>query len=185
MSPLTLNYQGLLGLPSPQAFTQAMAQATGIDLAYWEGYYGVSIGVPAQDPSQPTDLTATLVPVAYSDPTQDPDNEPLSYRRLVLGDYLACCQRFLTPTDAASPTALSAWLAATHGLYFAPTDLVLGTVVVDPALPDRLDLTVTVAPGNYVWTGAATLFIVTPNHLARLAYPGVAKGLIWSDVLTA
>lgn len=182
MAPLALNYQGLLGLPSSTAFTKAIQQAIGVDLTYWESYYGVTLGTPEDNPSS-DDPHATWVPVVYTNPCQDPDDEPLSYTRLNLGEYLDCCLRYLTADDIASSTTLCAWLLAKHGLYFDPADLTLGTITADPDRSDRQTIVATVAAGNYVWYGTVTLYVVASHHLALYAYPGTAKGLQWSDVL--
>lgn len=183
MTTLSLNYKGLLTLPSMQAFTGAVSQALGsVDLTYWETYYGVTLGVPVADAAS-TDPHATLCPITYTDPSQDPANEPLSYRRLNLGEYMDCCSRFVTAADLLDTSTLAAWFVAKHGVYFDPADLTIAPAVADPTFADRQAVAVTVAGSNYVWYGQATLYLVDSTHLALRAYPRVAKGLQWSDAL--
>lgn len=182
MTMLTLNYQSLLDQPSQAAFIAAIDQALGMDLAYWQSYYGVTLNAPTVDASI-DDPHAALVALTYANPFQDPENEPLSYLRLDLGEYLECCQRYLTADHVTDATALCAWFQSALGLYFDPTGLTLGSVTPDPDRTDRSTITVTVADGNYVWFGTATLYVVAANHLALYAYPGTAKGLIWPDVM--
>lgn len=183
MAKLSLNYQGLLALPSAQAFAGAVSQALGgLDLTYWETYYGVSLGIPTADGSS-VDPHDTLCPVIYTNPCQDPSNEPLAYSRLNLGEYMACCQRYLTSDDIATSGTLANWFISKHGVYFDQPDLSIAAPAVDPERDDRQQVVITVADGNYVWYGQATLYLVDSTHLALLAYPGTAKGLQWSDVL--
>lgn len=185
MATLTLHYKGLLGLPPAQAFAGAVSQALGgLDLTYWETYYGVILGTPSANAAS-SDPHDALCPVTYTNPCQDPDDEPLAYARLDLGEYLTCCQRYLTAADIASPTTLAAWFMTTHGIYFDPTALTIGTPTADPNRSDRQVVAITVADGNYVWYGTVTLYVVDSTHLAFHAYPGTAKGLQWSDVLAA
>lgn len=176
------NYRTLLSEDDAQAFKDALRQSMAFDLDQWLSTYGASLGTPTAI-VDPLTNTLTSIAMTYSNPYQDPVDEPIYYTRLDLGAYLSCCLRYLTADDITSLDTLCAWFQAKHGLYFTPAKLAMSVVSPDPIRVDRQLIQVSVVDGNYVWVGQVTLYVVAADHLALRAYPGLAKGLQWSDVL--
>jgi hypothetical protein len=177
-----LDYSSLLALPDNEAFTNAMSTTLAVDFTNLLSQLSVTMGLPTTPDSTQPQLTD--VPLTSTNPAQT-QPESIEYMRLDLGQYMDCCQRYISQANAASATTVAAWMQSEHGLWFDPTTLTLGTITQDPTRSDRTLMTVSVATTNYVWVGTVTLYVVAANHLALLAYPGVAKGLIQADVMAA
>ena len=184
MSTFELDYQPLLKQTDLLAFKGALNQVLAIDIDHWLSMNFATIGTPAPADWSTDDPLLTAVPVKYSNPYQDPIAEPMAYRRLELGAYMDCCLRYLKQSDIATVDALCAWFMSVHGLYFADTAISF-TASIDPKDSAQTLVTVTVTDGNYVWVGNVILYQVADNSLRLLAYPGVARGLQWADVLTS
>jgi hypothetical protein len=174
-----LDYANLLGLPDIQAFEQALSTTLVTNWTTLLTKLSVTMGVPTTpDSDQPT---LTDVPLTSALPSQT-QPEYVEYTRLDFSAYMACCQRYISVDNAATAATVATWLQSVHGLWFDPTTLTLGTVTPDPTRSDRSTMTVSVAATNYVWVGTVTLYVVADNHLALLAQPGTAKGLVQADL---
>jgi hypothetical protein len=177
-----LDYTSLLALPDSEAFTNALSTTLAVDFTQLLSNLSVTMGLPTVPDSTQPQLTD--VPLTSTNPAQT-QPESIEYVRLNLGQYMDCCQRYISQANAASAATVAAWLQSAHGLWFDPTKLTLSAITSDPTRTDRQLMTVSVDPTNYVWVGSVTLYVVAANHLALLARPGVAKGLIQADVMAA
>jgi hypothetical protein len=179
----SLDYSTLLDMPDLSAFQNAMSMVLVTDFVNLLKQTQCTMGLPVA--ASTTDPLFTEVPLVSSSPLQaQPEN--IGYERLDFGAYLECCLRYISLNDAESQPNVANWLQFKHNLWFDPSKLSLGPLTTDPSgRTDRQLKTVSVAPTNYLWTGTATLYVVAANHIALLAYPGVARGLIQSDVMAA
>ena len=175
-----LDYASLLALSDEQALLSALSTKLVTDFSALLTKLSVTMGLPTV-PNSATP-TYTSVPLISTNPAQT-QPESINYTRLNLASYMTCCQHYLSTADAVSAETVAAWFQSEHGLWFDPTKLTLSTQTVDSTRSDRMLMTVTVDPTNYVWVGSVTLYVVAANHLALLAVPGVAKGLIQADVM--
>lgn len=179
----SLDYSTLLDTDDLSAFQAAMSTFLAADFVNLLKQTQCTLGLPvASSVSYPL---LTEVPLVSSSPRQA-QPESIGYTRLNLGNYLDCCLRYISLNDAGSPETVANWLQFKHHLWFDPAKLTLGPLTADPAgRNDRQLMTVAVAATNYLWAGTATLYVVAADHIALQAYPGVAKGLLQSDVMAA
>jgi hypothetical protein len=175
-----LDYASLLAQPDQQAFLSALSTKLATNFSTLLTQLSVTMGLPTVPNS--AEPTLTQVPLTSTNPAQT-QPESIEYMRLDLGDYMTCCQRYISTANVASADAVAAWFMNVHDLYFDPTKLTLSSITQDPSRSDRQLMTVSVDPTNYVWVGSVTLYVVVANHLALLTTPGIAKGLIQSDVM--
>lgn len=175
-----LNYGALLALPDQEAVFGAVQTAMAFDLKSALARLKLMLGEPqVRDPLFPTSTRVMLLPIAVTAP---PPEDFIDYSRLDLGDYMACCQRYIANSNAPTPESIAAWLLSEHKLWFDPADLTVTVGSTDPTDPLAIQWTVNVLPGNYVWIGKVTLLAVAGNHLALYVRPGTARGLIFEDV---
>lgn len=178
-----LDYSALLDESDLTAFQNAMSTVLATDFPYLLQQTMCTLGLPTTPNN--SDPTFTEVPLTSTSPMQ-PQPENICYYRMNLGQYMDCCQKYISVTEAASAASVAAWMQSEHNLWFDPTKLTLGSLTADPSgRQDRQLMTVSVDATNYVWVGSVTLYVVAVNHIALLAYPGVAKGLQQSDVMVA
>lgn len=177
-----LDYSMLLAEDDLTAFQNAMSTTLALDFPHLLDQLSVTMGLPTEpDSTQPL---LAYVPLTSTNPAQ-PQPEGISYSRLDTGQFMECCQRYISQANAATAATVAAWMMSEHNLWFDPAKLTLSSITQDPHRSDRQLMTVTVDPTNYVWTGSVTLYVVVANHLALLAKPGTAKGLIQADVMAA
>lgn len=177
-----LDYTSLLDQPDLQAFVSAISTRLAVDFNATLSRLSVTLGLPVLADS--TEPTLTSVPLVSTQPAQ-PQPEAIQYMRLDLGAYLTDRTPYLSVDDAVDATTVAAWFQRVQNLWFDPTKLTLSTMTADPdpLRTDRQVMTLTVDPSNYLWVGQAMVYVVAVSHLALVALPGVAKGLLQTDVL--
>jgi hypothetical protein len=175
-----LNYPVLLAMPDEQALISAISRTRYLDFQALLTRYTATLSPPS--PVEGAVSNLTYVSLVTTDARQADSSDVIQYERLDLGDYMACCELYLTAANAVSPSTVAAWMMINHGLWFDPLLLTITAAVPDPSRLDRQLMTVSVNSSNYVWVGSVTLYVVPANHLGLLAKPGISTGIRLSDV---
>lgn len=179
---LQLDYSTLLGEPDINAFQDAMSFVIGANFPALLTQLTVTLGLPTTpDSMQPL---LTNVAMVSTNPAQL-QPESISYMRMDIGQYMANKGCVISETTAASAASISAWLLATYGIWTDPTTLTLSSLSPVTGHPNQQQLNVSVASTNYVWVGTMALYVAPANDMGLLAVPGISKGLVQSDVMSA
>ena len=175
-----MDYGAFLQSPSDEAFLAALSISYCMNFSCYMQNHNLTL-LPPVSANNPDDVTLTQA--AIRDGYHMVPDAIVEYHRLDIGNYLKDCSLYVPQSAIVDQPTFIAWMMSDHKLYFAPTDFTL-TVNSEQDFPDPLVelVTMTMLPGNYVWTGSAVLRAVPSNHLALYAKPGTATGIRPSDV---
>lgn len=179
---IQLDYSALLGEPDINAFQDALSFVLGANFPALLTQLTVTLGLPTSPDS--TQALLTNVALVSTNPAQL-QPESISYMRMDIGQYMSAKGCVISAITAASAANVSAWLLAKYGIWTDPTTLTLSPLSAVAGHPNQQQLNVSVASSNYVWVGTMALYVAPANDIGLLAVPGISKGLVQSDVMTA